>query len=119
MAVKENSADIMQREMLEREKELSSKSRFCDIFLTAIFCLFIIGFTVFHVVTPDRNYSDRENRVLHTLPEFSFESLFSGEYSSQITKEEHLFTLLVRQEMLKLLTIYLIHIHLHLLMMKE
>jgi len=86
MAVKDYSADIMQREMLEREKELSHKSRFCDIFLTAIFCLFIIGFTVLHIVTPDKEYSDRENRVLQTLPEFSIESLFSGEYSSQMTK---------------------------------
>ena len=86
MAVKENSADIMQREMLEREKELSHKSRLCDILLTAVFCLFIIGFTVLHIVTPDKNHSERENRVLQTLPEFSLESLFSGEYSSQMTK---------------------------------
>ena len=86
MAVKENSADIMQREILEREKELSHKSRPCDIFLTAIFCLFIIGFTVLHIVTPDKDFSERENRVLQTLPNFSAESLFSGEYSSQMTK---------------------------------
>lgn len=86
MAIKENSADILQREKLEREKKLAPKSRICDVLLTILFCLFIGGFTLSHIITPDRDYSERENRVLQNLPEFTFESLFSGDYTSDMTK---------------------------------
>ena len=86
MPIKENSADILQRERLEREKNLAPKSRICDLALTALFCIFVVGFTLFHIITPDKDYSERENRVLQQFPDFSFESLFSGEYTSDMTK---------------------------------
>lgn len=86
MAIKENSADILQKQKLRREKELSPKSRISDIIITVIFCLFIGGFTLIHIITPDKEYSERENRMLEKFPEFSSSALFSGEYTSNITK---------------------------------
>ncbi|MBR4881250.1 MAG: hypothetical protein IKU19_04910, partial [Clostridia bacterium] len=86
MAIKENSADILQRQKLEREKELSKKSRVCDIFTTVLFCAFIFGFALLHIFTPDKEKSESENRILEPLPEFSAESLFSGEYTADMTK---------------------------------
>lgn len=86
MPIKENSADILRRERLEREKKLAPKSRICDIFITVLFCIFVGGFTLLHIVTPDKEYSERENRVLQEFPDFSFESLFSGDFTSDMTK---------------------------------
>ncbi len=86
MAVKENSADILQKEKLEREKELAPKSKICDIIITALFCLFVGGFTVLHILTPDRAYSEKENRTLEEFPKFSISALFEGEYTSSMTK---------------------------------
>lgn len=85
MAEKENSADKFQREKLARERELAPKSRFCDILLCVLFCLFIGGFGLLHIFLPDKEYSEMENRMLESFPEFSAETLFSGEYTSDIT----------------------------------
>lgn len=86
MPIKENSADILQRERLDRERKLSPASRICDIVITVLFCLFVGSFTLLHIITPDKDYSERENRVLESLPELTFDSLFSGEYTSNMTK---------------------------------
>lgn len=86
MPIRENPADIEQREKLAREGALAVKSRVCDIIITAAFCLFVGGFALFHLILPDRNYSERENRVLEQMPEFSSESLFSGEFTADMTK---------------------------------
>ena len=85
MAIKENNADKMQREILERERALSPHSRICDIVITVLFCLFIGGFAVLHFLTPDREFSDTENKMLKQFPEFSAEALFSGEYTADVT----------------------------------
>ncbi len=53
-------------------------------FLTAVFCLFVGGLLVWHVVLPDRDKSETENRTLAQFPEFSWESLKSGEFTSDI-----------------------------------
>ena len=47
-------------------------------FLTAFFCLFLGGLLVWHIVLPDRERSETENRVLAQLPEFSWETLKDG-----------------------------------------
>ncbi len=86
MAIKENNADILQRQKLEREKELSKKSKFCDVFMTVLFCVFIFGFAALHIFTPDKEKSESENRILEKFPEFSAESLFSGEYTANMTR---------------------------------
>jgi hypothetical protein len=45
-----------------------------------IFLAFISLFFLFHLILPDRDFSEQENRSLQMAPEFSAESLFSGEF---------------------------------------
>jgi len=49
--------------------------------VTVVFLGFIFLFFLANIVLPDREFSERENRYLQTVPKFSFERLFSGEYS--------------------------------------
>ncbi len=53
-------------------------------FLTAFFCLFLGGLLLWHVVLPDRARSDVENRTLAQKPEFSWESLKDGSYTTAV-----------------------------------
>ncbi len=48
-----------------------------------IFLAFIGVFFILNLVLPDRSFSEQENRYLQTRPEFSFKSLFSGDYTSK------------------------------------
>ena len=53
--------------------------------LTAIlFCLFIGGFGVLHILLPDRQFSEVENRYLAQFPTFSWEKLKDGTYTAGI-----------------------------------
>ena len=53
-------------------------------FLTELFCLFLGGLLVWHVLLPDRDRSEVENRTLTQLPEFSWESLKDGSYTAAV-----------------------------------
>lgn len=46
-----------------------------------IFLAFIGAFFILNLVLPDRQFSEQENRYLQMRPEFSFKSLFSGDYT--------------------------------------
>ena len=48
-----------------------------------IFLAFIGVFFILNLVLPDRQFSEQENRYLQMKPEFSFKSLFSGDYTSK------------------------------------
>lgn len=50
---------------------------------TLIFLAFIGVFFILNLVLPDRQFSEQENRYLQQRPEFSFKSLFSGDYTSK------------------------------------
>ena len=54
----------------------------------AIFCLFIGGFGILHLLLPDRTFSPVENRNLSQAPAFSWESLVDGTFTSDL--EEYL-----------------------------
>lgn len=86
MSAKENDADILHRDILRRERELAPQSRVCSIALTVFFCLILGTGALLHILTPDREYSEAENRRLQTLPEFSIEALASGRYTADITR---------------------------------
>lgn len=58
---------------------MEKKSQWIQI---AIFLGFITLFFVLNLVTPDRTFSERENRYLQTRPQFTFSSLFSGKFTS-------------------------------------
>lgn len=60
-----------------------------NLFVTALFCLFLGGFFAWHLLLPDSDFSENENRYLSQLPtpDFSIGSLsnpegnfFSGEF---------------------------------------
>ena len=46
-----------------------------------IFCAFISGFFILNIVTPDKEFSERENRYLTMLPKFSLGDLRSGKFT--------------------------------------
>ena len=48
-----------------------------------IFLAFIGVFFILNLVLPDRQFSEQENRYLQMKPEFSFKSLFYGDYTSK------------------------------------
>jgi hypothetical protein len=53
-------------------------------FLTALFCLFLGGLLVWHVLLPDRDRSEVENRTLAQVPEFSWAALKDGSYTAAV-----------------------------------
>lgn len=54
-----------------------------DRIITGLFGLFIGGFFVMNLLAPDRDFSEKENRSLQTLPRFSLSSLFDGSFASR------------------------------------
>ncbi len=54
--------------------------------MAGIFFLFIGGIFVFHLLTPDRNFSESENRTLQQVPAFSLENLARGKFTSNYEK---------------------------------
>lgn len=53
-------------------------------FLTAFFCLFLGGLLVWHILLPDREKSETENRTLAQAPEFSWAALVNGSYTDAV-----------------------------------
>lgn len=53
-------------------------------FLTAGFCMFLAGLFVWHIILPDRDKSETENRTLAQLPEFSWTALVDGSYTEAV-----------------------------------
>ena len=53
-------------------------------FLTAFFCVFLGGLLVWHVLLPDREKSETENRTLAQAPEFSWTALVDGSYTKNV-----------------------------------
>lgn len=53
-------------------------------FLTAVFCAFLGGLLVWHILLPDRDKSETENRTLTQAPVFSWESLKDGSYTQAV-----------------------------------
>lgn len=48
--------------------------------IVIVLLILVFGFTAITFVTPEKTFSDNENRVLATMPEFSVDKLFSGEF---------------------------------------
>ena len=49
-----------------------------------IFCAFISGFFVLNLAMPDKEFSERENRYLTSLPKFSLNALASGKFTRNV-----------------------------------
>ena len=52
----------------------------------AVFCLFLAGFGLAHLLLPDRDFSPVENRSLEGLPAFSWSALAEGSYTADLEK---------------------------------
>lgn len=53
-------------------------------FLTALFCVFLGGMLVWHVLLPDMDRSETENRTLTQFPAFSWKALVDGVYTTKV-----------------------------------
>lgn len=53
-------------------------------FLTALFCLFIAGLLVWHVLLPDRDRSDVENRTLQQFPAITLSGVLEGTFMDDV-----------------------------------
>ena len=52
-------------------------------FLTALFVLFLAGLMAIHLIVPDKNFSEIENRFLQEFPEFTLETVTNGEFMTE------------------------------------
>ena len=53
-------------------------------FLTAFFCLFLGGLLAWHLLLPDRERSETENRTLAQRPELTWSALADGSYTKAV-----------------------------------
>lgn len=56
------------------------------ISIISVFLGFIGVFLALNILTPDREFSQQENRYLQTLPPFSLKSLFAGDFTADFEK---------------------------------
>lgn len=63
---------------------MNNQNKIRNIILSAVFVLFIFGFAVAGLIEKDRDFSEMENRNLAQFPEFTFQSLKSGNFTSGI-----------------------------------
>lgn len=54
--------------------------------MTALFCLVLIGCSIWGIAAPDRLYSENEKRMLAKFPSMAIERILSGKFSSEIEK---------------------------------
>lgn len=59
---------------------MSKKAMWAEVL---IFLLFIGGFFAANLIVPDRTFSEQENRVLQTLPKFTWQRLFDKEFTTE------------------------------------
>ena len=55
-----------------------------QIVTAAVFCLFLYGFGIAHILLPDETFSPVENRYLQTMPTFSWQGLKDGDYTADL-----------------------------------
>lgn len=64
-------------------RRLASMSKTTNRIITIFFAGFIGIFFLLNLFLPDKVFSEKENRQLQTLPNFSFSSLFSGTFTTR------------------------------------
>ena len=52
--------------------------------MTGLFCLVLLGCSIWGILAPDRLYSETEKRVLAKFPSMALERILSGKFSSEI-----------------------------------
>ena len=56
------------------------------IVTTGVFMALVFGITAAGMINKDREFSEMENRPLEQIPEFTFERLIKGDYTSELEK---------------------------------
>lgn len=84
MAQKLPECDREAARLLAIQQKNAPASRKLDVLLCALFVGVIALFSLLHVLLPDREKSETENRTLEQLPEFSAESLLDGKFTADI-----------------------------------
>lgn len=59
------------------------RKRTKSIIMTVLFLMIIFGLTIINLMTPQKSFSENENRLLQELPKFSTTDFFSGTFSSK------------------------------------
>ena len=59
--------------------------RLSSVILIVLFCLFLALLSLACLFTPDRAFSEQENRYLQQAPAFSLSSLFSGHFTEEFS----------------------------------
>lgn len=57
-----------------------------NLTMVLMLIIFLFGMPVSYMLTPDREFSESENRVLSKKPEFTFEEVSSGRFTSNFEK---------------------------------
>lgn len=61
-------------------------ARISQVVTAVLFCAFLAGFGLLHILLPDRTFSPVENRTLSKMPDFSWSALVDGSYTSKLEK---------------------------------
>lgn len=61
-------------------------ARISQAVTAVLFCAFLAGFGLLHILLPDRTFSPVENRTLSKMPDFSWSALVDGSYTSKLEK---------------------------------
>ena len=61
-------------------------ARISQVVTAVLFCAFLAGFGLLHILLPDRTFSPVENRTLSSMPDFSWSALADGSYTSKLEK---------------------------------
>ena len=59
-------------------------ARIYQVVTAVMFCAFMAGFGLLHILLPDRTFSPVENRTLSKMPDFSLSALVDGSYTSRL-----------------------------------
>lgn len=62
------------------------KKKTQSVITTVIFLVLIFGVTIVNLLTPEKEFSENENRVLTTLPDLSVDRYFSGKFGTEFEK---------------------------------
>ncbi|MBQ8474672.1 MAG: hypothetical protein IJ499_03305 [Clostridia bacterium] len=76
------TADSEAERYLNLQLSLSKQSKVSNLLCIILAMGFIFGFAVAMWIVPDKDFSAEENRSLTTFPEFTKETFFSGEFTS-------------------------------------
>lgn len=82
---KKKDADTEAAEYMELQLSLSKSSKISNLLITVLTLGFIFTFAVLFWVLPDQSFSAEENRSLQAMPEVSFENLFSGNLTKEVS----------------------------------